>query len=277
MSTSTETRPPEPHQKSRNTVGLIALITAIVGAVFAMIPGAFIIGWILLPIAFILSIISLFMKDQKRGQGIAALIISIVGTVIGFIVFFGALASSVDEAFNDDVEVQTDEGSEDDSQVEEEAAEPVEDEADTNAEEGTRDNPLPLGTTISGDGWEVTLNSVDLDATEAVLAENPLNEEPESGNVYLMANVTATYIGDDAAGETPSGVRVEYVSAEGNSFDSTAEMVIVPDDFNRSETLYEGASTTGNFGMEVPMDNVEDGNILLSPSMFGDGLFYELQ
>jgi len=54
-------------------------------------------------------------------------------------------------------------------------------------------------------------------------------------------------------------------------------MVIVPDYFNRSETLYEGASTTGNFGVEVPLEDIENGNILVSPTMFGDGVFFEMQ
>lgn len=252
--------------KTRNTLGIIALIIAIVGAVFAMIPGALIIGWILLPIAFVLSIVSLCLKNQKRGQGIAALIISIVGTIIGVMVFFAAVATSFDEAFNEDTEIQ--------APVEGSA---VEDDATASTEEGTRENPLALGSTIREGDWEVTLNSVDLDATDAVVAENPVNDQPEEGNGYVMANVTVTYVGDDAAGATPSGVRVEYVTSEGNSFDSTANMLIVPDYFNRSETLYEGASTTGNFGMEVPIDGVESGNMLLSPSMFGDGVFFEVE
>src|SRR5690625_4067464 len=167
MSSLTETQPPQQQPKSRNTVGLIALIAAIVGAVFAVIPGAFGIGWILLPIAFILSIISLFMKDQKRGQGIAALIISIVGTVIGFIVFFAVAASSVEEAFNDDLEIQSpvEDGDEAAPAVEDEEAEaPVEndesaEDAEESGEEGTRENPLPLGTTIRDSDWDVTVNS----------------------------------------------------------------------------------------------------------------------
>ena len=279
MSTTTEMRPPAQERKSRNTLGLIALITAIVGAVFAVIPGAMIIGWILLPIAFVLAIISLFMKDQKRGQGIAALIVSIVGTVIGFLVFFVVMASSVDEAFNDDVQVEAPVSNDDEAAEQDESPAEADEQNDagTTGEEGTRDNPLPLGSTIRSEDWEVTLNSVDLNATEAVLSENPLNDEPEEGNGYITANVTATYVGDDPAGETPAGVRVEYVSASGNSFDTTASMVIVPDSFNRSETLYEGASTTGNLGVEVPLEDIENGQILVSPSMFGDGVFFELQ
>lgn len=274
MTTGPDLRSPSqrPHPavvppKKRNTVGIIALITALVGAVFAMIPGALILGWVLLPAAFILSIVSLVLKHQKRGQGIAALIISIVGTVIGFVVFFTVVATSVDEAFDDDPQI---------------AAPNEADGADKNGataqgKEGSRDNPLALGTTVTEGDWEVTVNSVDLDATDAVLAENPLNDEPAEGQGYITANVTATYLGDESSGDTPSGVRVEYVTPDGNSFDSTMEMVIVPDYFNRSETLYEGASATGNFGVEVPVDDVENGQILLSPTMFGDGVFFEVR
>ena len=267
--TPSQQQTPPPKKKSRNVVGLIALITAIVGTIFAVIPGALILGWILLPVAFILSIVSLFLKHQKRGQGIAALIISILGTIIGAIVFFAVVATAVDESFNDDVEIQSPvEGGE--SVVDEDAA------AD-DGEEGTRGNPLDLGTTITESDWEVTVNSVDLNATDAVLAENPLNDDPAEGHGYILANVTATYIGDDASGDTLGGVRVEFVSSAGNSFDSTANMVIAPDYFNRSETLYESASTTGNFAFEVPMDDVANGHILLSPSMFGDGVFFNVQ
>ncbi|WP_022871412.1 DUF308 domain-containing protein [Yaniella halotolerans] len=270
--TPSQQQTPPPKKKSRNVVGLIALITAIVGTIFAVIPGALILGWILLPVAFILSIVSLFLKHQKRGQGIAALIISIVGTIIGAIVFFAVVATAVDESFNEDVEIQSPvEGGEvEESVVDEDAA------AD-DGEEGTRGNPLDLGTTITESDWEVTVNSVDLNATDAVLAENPLNDDPAEGHGYILANVTATYIGDDASGDTLGGVRVEFVSSAGNSFDSTANMVIAPDYFNRSETLYEGASTTGNFAFEVPMDDVANGHILLSPSMFGDGVFFNVQ
>lgn len=270
---SQQAQTPPPAKKTRNTVGLIALITAIVGAVFAVIPGALIIGWILLPIAFILSIVSLFLKNQKRGQGIAALIISVLGTVIGVIVFFAVVTTAVDEAFNENAEIQSpvDGGEVEESIVGDEAA------AEEGAEEGSRENPLALGTPISESDWEVTVNSVDLNATDAVLAENPLNDSPAEGRGYVLANVTATYIGNEAAGDSLGGIRVEFVTSEGNSFDSTANMVIAPDYFNRSETLYEGASTTGNFAVEVPLDDVENGNILLSPSMFGDGVFFEVQ
>lgn len=280
MTTDTEFRTSQPHQapRTRNMVGIIALVTAIIGAVFAIIPGAMIIGWLLLPIAFILSIVSLFMKNQKRSQGIAALIVSIVGTLIGLLVFIGVVGTAVDEAFNEETQIQS---PTDDDEVEElggdtaeeEAAEPAE---APDAEEGTRADPLALGTTMSDSDWEVTVNSVDLDATDTILAENPFNDEPADGNVYIMAEVSATYTGNDSEGETPL-VTVEYVSPGGNSFASHDSLVVAPNSFDSLETLYEGASATGNIALEVPEADVADGTLRVSPGLFGEAVFIAVQ
>lgn len=78
---STQTLPPQqPKKNQSNILGLIALITAVIGFIFACIPGALIIGWILLPVAFILGLVSLFLQGKSKWMGITALILSIVGT-----------------------------------------------------------------------------------------------------------------------------------------------------------------------------------------------------
>ena len=77
---------PAPTSKTpRNTLGLVALIIAVVGFIFACIPGALIVGWVLLPIAFILGLVSLFMKGRGKGLGLAAIILSVVGTVVAVV------------------------------------------------------------------------------------------------------------------------------------------------------------------------------------------------
>ena len=45
---------PAPLKKGRNTVGIVALVMAVIGFIFACVPGALIVGWILLPISFII-------------------------------------------------------------------------------------------------------------------------------------------------------------------------------------------------------------------------------
>lgn len=95
----TPTTPPSDPVKKPNVLGIIALVAAVIGFIFACIPGALIVGWILLPIAFILSIVALFLKGTKW-PAIVGLIVSIVGTIVGVIVFFAVVAGAVDNAFN---------------------------------------------------------------------------------------------------------------------------------------------------------------------------------
>lgn len=246
--------------KERNVLGLIAFIVAVVGFIFACIPGALIVGWILLPIAFILALVSLFMKGKGKGLGISALIISVVGVIVGVVVFLALVATAVDEAFGGgDITVST---PDDSGEVVEEASD----------EQGTRDNPYPIGTAITQGDWTVTVNSVNLDATSEVTDENLFNEDPDEGTVYILINATATYNGTDPEGES-AWVTVNYVTADGNTIDGLEKMVVAPDAFDVMETLYEGASTSGNFVLQVPADTAADGVLAVSPSMMGDKVF----
>src|SRR5699024_3041712 len=129
-----------------------------------MIPGALILAWVSLRAPFVLSLASLVLIDPERGKGIALVLISIITTVSRVIVFFAVVATSIDEAFHDEPQIA----------APDEADAAVEDDGADQGEEGSRDNPLALGTTVTEGDWEVTVNSVDLDATDAVLAENPL-------------------------------------------------------------------------------------------------------
>jgi hypothetical protein len=97
--------PPSPLQpqvptRQSNTVGLVALILSIIGFVFACIPGALIVGWVLLPAAFILSIVGLCLSGKSKGTSIAAVIISIIGVVVGFVVFFAVVGNAFHDAFS---------------------------------------------------------------------------------------------------------------------------------------------------------------------------------
>ena len=78
---------PAPVKKGRNTVGIVALVMAIIGFIFACVPGALIVGWILLPISFIVGLVGLFRKGEAIWPAITAVIVSVVGTVVGVFVF----------------------------------------------------------------------------------------------------------------------------------------------------------------------------------------------
>ena len=262
---------PQEPVKERNTIGIIALVCAILGVIFSCIPGFLIIGWILLPISFILGLVGLFPKGKKKGTAIAAVITSIVGAIVAAVAFMFVIDSAFNEAFNEETTVSNNGGA--NAVGDGDSAEGnSEDSADGAADGATRENPLPIGATVSTDEWDVTVNSVDLNATDAVTAANPVNDAPADGQTYVMANVTAKYKGDDPQGSMPM-IGFAFVTPEGNTIDSYDSMVIAPDYFDQSTTLYKDAEETGNFAFLVDEATAADSVLAVSPDMFAQNRF----
>lgn len=260
--TSAPSAPAEP--KQRNVLGIVALAVAVVGFIFACIPGALIVGWVLLPIAFILAIVALFLKGKGKALALAALIVSIVGTVVGFAVFFSVVSTSFDNAFGGTTAQvkQTDDVSKSSS-----SAKP--DDAAAEAKVGTRENPAALGSDIVGKDFTVKINSVNLASTDAVMAANQFNEAPAAGNVYALVNATITYTGTDSG--YAAQAQIDYVGADGkvyNSFDATA---VAPDPALGLDELYNGASATGNVVIQIPAAG--DGLIRVAPGIIAEKVF----
>ncbi len=240
-------------------LALVALIVSIVGFIAACIPGVFVLGWILLPIAFILSIVSLFMKGSGKGLGIAGLIVSIVGTIVAFIVFFAVVAVAVNGAFSDETTV-----TEDTSAVEGATEEPP----SSSSEAGTRDNPVAIGSTISSDNWSVVVNSYTADGTAAVASANSFNEAPAAGSHYEIVNYTVTFTGEDSSYAAEVGV--DIVTSAGNVINSFDNLVILSDGFGLDE-LFAGASATGSAAFLVP--DGESVLIRVKPGILADEVF----
>ena len=68
-----------------SVLGIVALVVAVVGFVFACIPFVQVVGWILLPVALVLAIVALFLEGAKW-PAITALVVSIVGAIVGAVV-----------------------------------------------------------------------------------------------------------------------------------------------------------------------------------------------
>lgn len=277
-----------PPPRRGNVAGVIALVVAILGAVLAAVPGAFIVGWILLPVAFVLAIVSLFLQGQRKAAGIAALIISVVGTVVGVVAFVASLATAVGSAIDE----QTSAGLAEQPAASPPAAAAPGGEAAAGsgtgatgsasgggaaapAAEGTRANPFPLGSTVEGREWQVTVNSVDLAATDAVLAENQFNDAPAEGFEYILVNLTVTYIGNEDG--IPAEVGVAYVTPDGVSIDSYTSLAVAPEKLDTITTLYTGAQLTGNVAFAVPSASASEGVLSVSPGIFTDTVFVAVQ
>ena len=202
----------------------------------------------LLPIAFVLSLVSLFLQHKSKWMGVTALVLSVVGTLVGVLVFIFLVGSAFDDAFSGDGTTVTQPG-----------AEAGADKQSTDSDKGSRSRPYPVGSAIESGDWRVVVNSVDLDATPSIQAENPYNEAPAKGKQYARGNYSVTYLGKDPNGQAAIGSSVAYVTPEGNTINSFDKAVVTPDAFDPSKTLYEGATETGNVVFEVPSSNADKG------------------
>jgi hypothetical protein len=258
-------QPTQTPKPGRNVLALVALITSVVGFIFACIPGALIVGWILLPIAFVLAIVSLFLKGSGKGLGIAGLIISVVGTIVAFVVFFAVVATSFSDAFGDST-VAVEEQAESSQAPAEEAA-PAEAPA---TEAGSRENPVAVGSTITGDKWTIVINSFNPDGTAAVAEANQFNEAAPAGSHYGIINYTVTYTGADSSYAAEVGV--DYVTAAGNVVNTYDNFVVLTDAIGLDE-LFTGASATGSAAFVVP--DGDTGLIRVRPGMLADDIFVQ--
>lgn len=73
--------------KKLSVLGLVGFGLAILGTILVFIPVVGVVGFILLAAAFIVSLISLFLKG-KKWPGIAGLVLAVVGTIVGVVMSF---------------------------------------------------------------------------------------------------------------------------------------------------------------------------------------------
>ena len=266
--------------RQKNTVGLVAIIASFLGFIFACIPGAFIVGWILLLVGFILGIIAVTRNGQKKGTGIAAIVLSVVGTIVGVIVFLvvatGAVSDAVDESAGGDTTVVTEdddaEGGGEDSGEQDSGASAAPAEEDVPAA-GTRDNPLTFSDAVQNDNWTVALTGFNADADAEVAEANQFNDTASEGTQWVTVDVSATYDGADTGDVFE--LSFDYVTADGNvigTYDSSASGL--EPEFDSFAELYEGGTEEGRIAFLVP-DSV-DGLLRVTPGMFADEVFFAL-
>lgn len=244
----------------RNTLGIVALAMAIVGTIFACIPGIMIVGWFLLPCSFILGIIGLTQGTKRKGTAIAAVIISIIGTLVGIIAFLAFIGTAFDSGDASDVTAAraTDSGS---------LSQPDQGSATEDTSYATRANPAAMGETLTGEEWEIVVNSFTRNATAEVMAENMFNDPPPPGSQWALVNLTATYVGEDSG--LANFIGIAFVTDAGIVIEDFDHAVVTPDPVDGE--LYPGGTITGNFALAVPEN--EPGTIRLDLTRFGEEVF----
>lgn len=90
----------EPSNPGPNVVGIIALVLAIVGLVFVFIPPVSGFAWVVVPVAFVLAIIGLFLRGAKW-PAVTGLVVSIIAAIVGIVMFVTFLIGSLGNVFDE--------------------------------------------------------------------------------------------------------------------------------------------------------------------------------
>lgn len=247
-------------KKARNVLGLISIILAIVGFALAIIPLLGVVGWPLLIAALVLAIIGLTRKGQSKGSSIAGLVVSVVAMIAAPIIALGIFVGSVNESNTPEVNTDTSDTSDTSKKADgDDATEPA------GADVGTRANPAPLGSEIVGDDWTVVINSVTFGAAVK-------HGTADEGHEFVLVNLSATYTGDDANGESPlMDVDVDIVTADGTTGPLT--IALVDNAFPWTDDLFTGGTATGDEVLSIPSDKQEGAVLAVTTGLFGDKVF----
>jgi hypothetical protein len=250
--------PPAPAKRS-NTIGLIGLIAGIVGFIFACIPGALVVGWVLLPIALILGIVGVCQSGKSKGTSVAAIIISIVGIVVGVVVFFAVVSDAFKDAFS-----KSDLSAPSPASTTQAAGD---NQTRASNQAGSRDNPFPIGQTVTNDDWQITPGTPH-EAGAEIAAENQFNDPPKTGMEYWIVPITAVYTGDKT-GNLAFGITVKFVGSDNVTYDDRCG--VIPNPLSDVGDLYKGGTAKGNVCVAVPVG--ADGLWTVATG-FGDPAFF---
>jgi Ca2+-binding RTX toxin-like protein len=115
----------------------------------------------------------------------------------------------------------------------------------------TRENPVPRGVTVTlGDGWQVRVDAVNPNATDAVLAENMFNDPPAPGKQFFIATLTATYSGAGSS-RLDGSFRFRAVGASAVSYTTFNDSCgVIPNDMPDTE-VFTGGTISGNICWQV--------------------------
>lgn len=156
---------------------------------------------------------------------------------------------------------ETDDGNDDDTAVTtEEEEDPTVDPEGEEPETGSAEEPLPAGTELALENWTVVLGETVTDATEQVLEENELNDPPVEGRQFVMAPVTATYVGEES-GDAFFELNFLFLGSGGNTFGTAGDDFcgVIPDDLAEQGEVFPEAEVNGNVCVSVPSDQVDGG------------------
>jgi hypothetical protein len=127
---------------------------------------------------------------------------------------------------------------------------------------------LPLGTSSPlGNEYNVTINSVNLDAAADILAMNEFNED--ASGQYVLVDVTAEYTGSEE-GDPWIDLSVNFVGSDARQYDSSTCTASLETGAFDVPTLENGGTADYQLCMDVPAGAVDGGKLFVEPTISFD-------
>ncbi|GAA1917388.1 hypothetical protein GCM10009688_23100 [Arthrobacter gandavensis] len=239
--------PPPGLMQSNNGRGmaLAGLILGIVALFLFWIP---IISWLALILALIglgLGIAALVTAVRQRtsakGLSIAAVVVSGVALVAAILVtaFWGALFNAVED------EVSSNPSS---TRTPSATASPSASASGSSSATASAEL-LPLGTAAEVGEYSVSVSSVQLNATDAILGFNEFNQAPEGQ--YVLITLDVVYNGNEE-GDPWLDLRTNFVGSDSRQYDESTCLAVLDLQGTSVPTLENGGAAQYEVCMDVP-------------------------
>lgn len=133
----------------------------------------------------------------------------------------------------------------------------ADDDSTSDAELGSRSEPLALGSKAVLGPVEVSVDAVNPDAVEQVMAANEFNDEPADGYVYVLSSVTVTNVSDDDDHTFSPLMDLSFkaIAASGETYDQ--EFQSIDNALSDLSEMYPGGTGTGDVLFSVPKSAVD--------------------
>ena len=120
------------------------------------------------------------------------------------------------------------------------------------------DDVVPVGETFAIGDWKVTIHSTNTDASSVVLAENRFNGPPQAGHHFVLADITARYVGDDE-GDARFDLRFAVVGGDAIVIEQhrSGWCGVIPNQLGGFSALSTGQASRGNICVQAPADQLD--------------------
>lgn len=126
--------------------------------------------------------------------------------------------------------------------------------------DGSRGEPLPIDAPLTGGDWLVTIQNVNLNATDVVMEENRFNDPPAEGHQYVMFSVEMTYDGAEEPVNPRRVFNFAIVGTAGNTYDQSCGVIPAPMMLDVGD-MYKGATAAANVCISAASEQLEGGTL----------------